>query len=91
MHTVVLPLRSTSIGCWSAQARIRLDFVRIEELCPSELEPFWHTVAYGCPASDSWAEARRRPQDARGVLRGIFAAAFAMWVSQRPRRTAHDN
>ncbi len=60
------------------QARIRLDFVRKEELSPEELEPFWHTVAYGCPPSDGWAEARRRPQDARSVLRGIFAAASTL-------------
>ena len=63
------------------QARIRLNFVRKEELDPEELEPFWLTVAYGCPASDSWAEARRRPQGALSVLRGILAAASAMWVS----------
>ncbi len=66
------------------QARTRLNFVRKEELDPGELEPFWLTVAYGCRPADSWAEARRRPQGALSVLRGIYAAASVMWVVHRP-------
>ena len=72
------------------QARQRLNFVRREELDLGQLEPFWLTVAYGCPATDSWADARRRPQGALSVMRGIFAAASAMWVSDRRTTRHHD-
>ena len=73
-----------------AQARIRLNFVRKEELEPEELEPFWLTVAYGCRPTDSWAEARRRPQGAISVLRGVAAAASVMWVTGSSPRRQHS-